>query len=58
MPRTELRTFETDAPPAAARTPADSKVERAETGRPTGREARRTTTDRSAVAYCVDNDLI
>lgn len=58
MPRTELRTFDTDAPPPAAVTPADRKVERAETGRPTGREARRTPADRSAVAYCVDNDLI
>ncbi|MFL9826562.1 hypothetical protein [Rhodoplanes sp. SY1] len=58
MPRTELRTFDTDAPQQTGRAPADSKVERAETGRPTGREARRTPADRSAVAYCVDNDLI
>ncbi|MDC7789003.1 hypothetical protein PQJ75_21915 [Rhodoplanes sp. TEM] len=58
MSRSDLRTFDTDATAPTAQDGRDSAVERAEPGRPAGRQETRTTTDRSAIAYCVDNDLI
>lgn len=58
MSRSDLRTFDTDATAPNAQDGRDSAVERAEPGHPSGREGSRTTTDRSAIAYCVDNDLI
>ena len=58
MSRSELSTFDTQSNAPAPRDGRDDRVERAETGRPTGREGSGRRTERSAIAYCVDNDLI
>ncbi|WP_170149836.1 hypothetical protein [Rhodoplanes roseus] len=58
MSRPDLRSFDTDTTGPGAQTGRDRQTaERAESGSPAGREAR-PSTERTAIEYCVDNDLI